>query len=174
MKGILALFCLLPYNLFAELNIIIGDYMRLPASVQEIASVIGTDKALFLVGKLPRCYSKKSTHVILYVPKAVNLKPDHRLVQILGWPDAVKLCKAFGGEILQPATCADLYRGFRNTSIRRLVNDEGMKPREVAAMFEMSERQISNILKEKPQEGHSAANDNYPATGQINFRGAKF
>jgi hypothetical protein len=148
--------------------------MRLPASVQEIANVIGVDRALFLVGQLPRCYSKKSTHVILYVPKATNLKPDHRLVHILGWPDAVKLCRAFGGEILQPATCADLYRTFRNQSIRRLVNVEGMKPREVAAMFEMSERQITNILKEKPQEGSTPANDNYPPNGSNQFQRAKF
>lgn len=148
--------------------------MRLPASVQELANVIGTDRALYLVGQLPRCFSKKSTHVILYVPKAANLKPDHRLVHILGWNDAVKLCRAFGGEILQPATCADLYRSFRNKSIRRLVNDEGMKPREVAAMFEMSERQITNILKEKPQEGHTAANDNYPQNGTHQFQRTKF
>lgn len=148
--------------------------MRLPASVQEIANVIGTHRALFLVGQLPRCYSKKSTHVILYVPKATNLKPDHRLVQILGWPDAVKLCRAFGGEILQPATCADLYRDFRNKSIRRLVFVEGMKPRQVAELFDMSERQISNILKEKPQEGPGAANDNYPTTGANQFQRTKF
>ncbi len=132
--------------------------------------MIGVDRALFLVGQLPRCISKKSTHVILYVPKAANLKPDHRLVRILGWNDAVKLCRAFGGEILQPATCAELYRDFRNKSIRRLVNIEAIKPRAVAEMFGMSERQISNILKEKPQEGQTAANDNYRPNHQTNLR----
>lgn len=121
--------------------------MRLPASVQEIANVIGVDRALYLVGQLPRCVSKKSTHVILYVPKSSFLKPDHRLVQILGWQQAYNLCCHFGGEILQPATCADLYRDFRNRSILRLIMTEQMTVKTVAEMFDMSERQVSNIVK---------------------------
>lgn len=129
--------------------------MRLPQSVREISEVIGVDKALYLIGQLPRCVSKKSTHVILYVPKASFLKPDHRLVQILGWQDAYRLCTHFGGEILQPATCADLYRSFRNSSIHRLISKESLSIKEVAGLFDMSERQIANIYKsiEIAQEG---------------------
>lgn len=134
--------------------------MRLPASVQEIADVIGTERALYLIGQLPRCYSKKSCHVIMYVPK--SLKPDHQLVQILGWQDATRLVDVFGGEILQPASCADIYRQFRDRSILRLV-DEGMKPADVAEMMEVSDRHVRNLVREKAQEDSAPANDNTPA-----------
>lgn len=140
--------------------------MRLPASVQEIADVIGTERALYLVGQLPRCYIRDkrrltatATHVILYVPK--SLKPDHELVRILGWHDATRLVDAFGGEILQPASCADVYRRFRDASILRMVR-EGMKPAAVAALLEVSERHVRNLLREKPQQDMRPANDNNP------------
>lgn len=138
--------------------------MRLPASVQEIADVIGSDRALYLVGQLPRCYQtrkdSKSTswHVILYVPK--QLKPDHQLVQVLGWHDAVRLVNAFGGEILQPASCAHIYKRFRDQSIIRMAG-EGMKTAEIAELMEVSDRHVRNLLRqEKAQEELMAANDN--------------
>lgn len=145
--------------------------MRLPASVQELASVIGTERALYLIGQLPKCVSKKSTHVILYVPTYTRLKPDHRLVQILGWLDAVKLCKAFGGEILQPANCAQLYRAFRDRSIYRLVTEQGMKLSEIAEQFDMTERHVRNVLREISQQETTAANDNDSAT--IHLKGER-
>lgn len=144
--------------------------MRLPGSVQEIADVIGTERALYLVGQLPRCYAKdprfpnaKATHVILYVPK--RLPPDHELVRILGWQDAKRLVDAFGGEILQPASCADVYRQFRDRSALRMVA-EGMKPAAVASLLEVSERHVRNLLRENPQQDTGAANDNTAANLQ--------
>jgi len=133
---------------------------KLPKSVQEIADVIGRDLALFLIGHLPRAYSPchPSGQVILYVPK--TLKPDHALVQLLGWPAANKLVRAFGGEILQPATCAHLYREFRDKSIRRLLT-EGHRPAVLAEWFGVCERHVRNIAREIPQE---AANENSPNT----------
>ena len=137
--------------------------MRLPASVQEIADVIGVERALFLVGKLPHCRSglpgSEGVRVILYVPK--TLKPNHPLVHLLGWHDALALTKAFGGEIMQPASCSDVYRKFRDDSIVRLVLCDGMKPAEVAEMMGVSDRHVRNLLREKPQEAPRAANDDY-------------
>lgn len=162
----------LHYNSTAELRTITGDYMRLPATVQELADVIGTQRALFLIGQLPKCVSRKSTHVILYVPTLARLTPDHRLVQILGWHDAAKLCQAFGGEILQPANCAQLYRSFRDKSIYRLVTEQGLKLSEVAEMFNMTERHVRNVLREISQQEKPAANDNDSA--RIHLKGARF
>lgn len=140
---------------------------RLPRSVQEIADVIGIERALFLIGRLPRCYSRdarypgaKSAHVIMYVPK--TMKPTHELVRILGWNDAVKLAQAFGGEILQPASCVCLYREFRDTNILRLVR-EGTPPAMVAQWFGVSERHVKNLTRENPQQERRAANDNNAA-----------
>lgn len=135
--------------------------MRLPTSVQEIADVIGSDRALYLVGQLPKCYSgiegKRGVRVILYVPK--RLKPDDNLVRILGWHDAMRLVNAFGGEILQPASCAEIYRDFRDRSIIRMSRD-GMKTADIAKLMDVSDRHVRNLLREIPQEERSHANDN--------------
>lgn len=135
--------------------------MRLPASVQEIADVIGRETALYLIGQLPTCYAgtdgKRSTRVILYVPR--RLRPNHRLVEILGWERASKLVEGFGGEILQPANCQEVYRRFRDVEARRLVGD-GMSARHLAEVLAVSERHIRNIAKENPQEALPPANDN--------------
>ncbi len=140
--------------------------MRLPESVQEIADVIGRDRALFLVGQLPRCHqtrkhSKQSGwHVILYVPKVI--KPDHQLVQILGWQDAAKMVAGFGGEILHPANCSEVYRPFRDKSALAMI-EQGMSPVAVAEVLGVSERHVRNLKREKAQEAFAAANDNTPA-----------
>jgi hypothetical protein len=138
--------------------------MRLPSSVQEIADVIGRDAALLLVGKLKRCYSgapgKKSNKVIMYVPTVARLAADHELVRIIGWHAAVKLCKAFGGEILYPANCTDIYKAFRNDSILTLAR-QGVPNRMVAEWFAVDERTVRNLLRENPpEEILNAANDN--------------
>ena len=135
--------------------------MRLPASVQEIADVIGRETALYLIGQLPTCYAgtsgKQSTRVILYVPK--RLKPNHQLVEILGWERASRLVEGFGGEILQPANCQEVYRRFRDTEAKRFV-DGGLSAAQLAEIMAVSERHIRNIAKEIPQEALHGANDN--------------
>ncbi len=135
--------------------------MRLPASVQEIADVIGRETALFLIGQLPTCYAgadgKRSTRVILYVPK--DLKPTHRLVAILGWESARKLVQGFGGEILQPANCQEIYRRWRDAETKRLMA-QGLSAAMLAEIMGVSDRHIRNIGKEIPQEALPTANDN--------------
>lgn len=99
--------------------------MQLPASVQEIADVIGRERALYLIGQLPRYLGgvpgKKSSRPILYVPTPQHLHDNHDLVRILGRGDAMKLCNAFPGENLQPANCADIYRQYRDGEMKRMV-----------------------------------------------------
>jgi Mor family transcriptional regulator len=141
--------------------------MDLPASVQEIADVIGRDKALLLIGKLPKAYSRdkrwpgaqKST-LVLYVPTVKRLGLDHFLVKTLGYIDAVKMCEAFGGEIMYPASCANIHRAFRDQSILSMVR-AGMRPMNVAAIIGVSERHVRNLVKENPPEDRKTAdNDN--------------
>lgn len=130
--------------------------MKLPASAQEIADVIGRDRALYLIGKLPKTYppSTRSSNgaterVIMYVPK--TLKPDHSLVNILGWDDATKLVRFFGGEILCPANCKEIYRRFRDRSIAEMLND-GQLPEFIAELMSVSKKTVANIAKEFAQE----------------------
>lgn len=137
--------------------------MRLPRSVQEIADVIGRERALYLVGRLPRCFAGKegfkSWRPVMYVPTLRRLTPDHNLVAILGWNDAEKLCRHFGGEILNPANCQEIYRPFRDRSIARMVAD-GMPPKLVAEWFNVTDRHVRAVRREIPQEELRAANDN--------------
>jgi len=124
---------------------------KLPSSVQEIADVIGRERALYLVGRLPRAYDRghPSGQVILYVPK--TLRHDHPLVGVLGFDDAHKLVRAFGGEILQPASCKDIYREYRDRSIKSMLIT-GARAGHIADLFEVSERHVRNIAREIPQE----------------------
>jgi len=121
----------------------------LPQSVREIAEVIGREATMLLIGQLPVCYrdaAKKSPKLILYVPR--RLKPDHILVKILGFPDAQKLVKAFGGEILYPANCRSILAHMRNDLVRRML-DTGARPAIVADLFGMTERNVRNLIREK-------------------------
>lgn len=155
--------------------------MKLPDSVQEIADVIGREQALLLISRLPRCYAgskagkkswsdvgttdKRSHRVVMYVPTVPRLNANHQLVQILGWHDAIKLCKAFGGEIMHPANCAGYYRSQRDEEAVRLV-EGGMKKADVAAQLGISERHVRNIVRaaaeNPPEVRQAAANDNAP------------
>ncbi len=150
--------------------------MTLPASVQEIADVIGRERALHLIGQLPRCYAgtarKRSERVIMYVPKRLDFSGRgdiHPLVRILGWADAQKLVHAFGGEIMHPSTCPGVYRPYRDEQIARLVND-GVPVATVAQWFDVSDRLVKNVLREIPQEEVQAANDNNAASPMISGR----
>lgn len=127
---------------------------RLPKATQEIAEVIGRKRALYLVGALPRSYGAYTgSRVNLYVP--ATLKPNHPLVRLLGWPDAMKLVAHFGGEILYPSKCDEIIRAHRDASIRRLHAD-GVGSAQIAEWFGISDRQVRNIVKEIQHE----ANDN--------------
>ena len=84
---------------------------RLPESVQEIAEVIGREKALEFIGRLPTSGSR-AWRVCVYIPK--RLPADHKLVEMLGWHDAKRLVDAFSGMILQPSNCRFLHRQHRN------------------------------------------------------------
>ncbi|QTI81476.1 hypothetical protein IAI58_19225 (plasmid) [Roseomonas marmotae] len=119
----------------------------LPRSAQDIADIIGRHAALYLIGRLPTCFSgaprHKSHRVILYVPK--KLRPDHPLVRILGWNLATKLVRAYGGEMKYVANCRDVYLAYRNTQIRRMIREGDPVP-EVAKLFGITANQIQNII----------------------------
>lgn len=161
---------------------------KLPPNAQQLAEVLGRERTLYLIGKLPRCtvlerrklrpgkesdpagkpYRKRESsagtvRVIMYVPKA--LKPDHRLVSILGWNDAQRLVAAFGGEIICPPTLTGvIYRPFRDAGIVELFR-KGAPVKMLCEWFEMTETRIQQLLvaagAKTPQEAPKAGNDNH-------------
>jgi len=114
----------------------------LPESVEEIAEVIGRDKALMLIGQLPQA-GKRSWRVCLYVPKKLPI--DHPLVDLLGYQAAKKLAWAFAGMILQPSNCKGIYRAYRNREIWRM-NDEGLAVSDIAEAVDLSTYRVREIL----------------------------
>lgn len=145
--------------------------MNLPKSVQQIADVIGISQTLKLIGMLPVCkvrdkrYSKAiSNRIVLIVP--ANIKADDKLVKMIGWDDAYKLSRHFGGEFLYPANCTDIYRDFlKDTAVR--MYSEGRKPAEVAEAMQIPYRTISRWLADAiPQHAQAChAGNMFPATG---------
>ena len=139
--------------------------MDLPRSVQDIADVIGRERALYLIGQLPsftvrdeRRPAAVRTKIILYVPK--TLKPTCDLVRIIGWNDASKLVSHFGGELLYPGTCAELHRRFMIETVIRLAG-EGMSHKAIALNLDISERTVKRYCADMPPKDIRAANDNH-------------
>lgn len=117
--------------------------MRLPKSVQEIADVIGHDRAIWLVRQLPPC-GKRDRRRNLYVPKPRNLTTGHKLVELLGWADAMAMCEAIGPKTLQPSL--QYYdRALDNREILTL-KDKGYEPRDIARKMDCSEKWAQNVI----------------------------
>lgn len=114
----------------------------LPETVAEIAEVIGREKALDFIGRLPVSGSR-AWRVCVYIPK--RLPADHKLVRMLGWHDASKLCHAFSGMILQPSNCRFLHRAHRNREILRMYA-EGMPVIDIADVVELSTYRVREII----------------------------
>lgn len=135
--------------------------MDLPPSAQEIADVIGRDRALFLIGNLPAA-GGRSWRRVLYVPKRMGR--DHPLVQLMGAEDAERLRRHFGGAILQPANCGYIARAFRDREVRRMAA-EGVPVTSIAASVGLSDYRVREILRSvegNPPEESPATNDNFP------------
>lgn len=120
---------------------------RLPASVREVAEVIGFDATMRLIELLPRVRPKchPGGRVRIYVPR--GMADDHRMVQIIGREAADRLARVFGGEEICLAVCAATQRAKRNAEIRRMVA-EGATPTTIAAHFRISARQAQNVVRE--------------------------
>lgn len=124
---------------------------RLSETAEAIAEVIGRERTLYLIGKLPRCYPPsrgRAEVTLLYVPK--RLRPKSWLVEILGWNDAEKLVRVFGGELLKPGNCHALYRAHRDAGIIRAAQD-GVPHAMISEWFEVSARHVQNVLRENVQ-----------------------
>lgn len=133
---------------------------RLPDSVQQIADVIGEAAALDLVRRWPRTKTNGDTpfRPVIYIP--AKLSPDHRLVSIVGWSNAAKLVRMFGGDIIFLATCAITLRDDRNDAIADMLA-KNASPAAVAIKLGMSERHVRRIASkaraDKPAMEHVTA-----------------
>lgn len=132
------------------------DGPPLPGQAEEIAQVIGRERALYLIGQLPRYVVKdkrspgsRGTQVVMYVPTLRRLRMTHNLVRILGEDDAMNLCKAFGGEIMNPPNCAAIRRDFHHRALVQLAG-EGFSDIDLAEIFDLSRRRVRTLKSQAP------------------------
>jgi Mor transcription activator family len=121
----------------------------LPPRLQDVADVISREAALYLTCWWPRTKTgnpKEKDRICIAVPKLENLKPDHRLAQILDFPTAIKLSESFGGENLFLPKCRYLHVNTRNKVMREMA-DEGMTTNELVTWFCMTPQQIRSIVR---------------------------
>ncbi|BBF76071.1 hypothetical protein [Acinetobacter ursingii] len=116
----------------------------LKGDLRSIAEVIGRQKALYLVSQCPRYKVEKRTGVgqlLLYVPQVSRLKVDHKLVGMVGYQDALQLCKVFGGELLVLSQCKHILLKNRNQGIKSML-EQGFTINDVAKFFGLHPRTV--------------------------------
>lgn len=116
----------------------------LPGLAGEIAEVIGRGQTLRLIEALPPSLTRP-WRVCVYVPKPSALGTGHMLVKVLGFTDAEKLSRHFGGEILQPGNLRYMDRRYRHR-IARALAALGAPVSEIAEISGYRERHVRSIL----------------------------
>lgn len=128
-----------------------GSINDLTGDIRSIAEIIGKQQALFLVSQYPRYKSKKRNgegQLLLYVPKESRLGFEHKLIEILGYTDAVKLCREFGGELLSLSFCKHIILKRRNDGIIDMLK-QGYSSEQLADFFNLSTRAVLLISSSK-------------------------
>lgn len=143
---------------------------KLPDSVQEIVDVIGYEKtrALITYAREHLYRGARSWRVCFYVPR-FRMPLDHWLVRLLGYQDAERMRREFGGLIMQPSNLEQYDRQVRNEGIKRRGAD-GETAVQIARHYQLTPRRVSGILSENPPE---ASNDAEPDIGTMQTRGRK-
>lgn len=120
-----------------------GNY-DLCQSLREIAWIVGREKALYLAGHVLKWGQggHRGKSAWLYIPK--RLKPDHRLVQILGWDDAAALVYEFAGLALPISSCRGVVQRWRDSEVRRLAA-AGLTAQSIAPIMGISDRYVRAI-----------------------------
>lgn len=121
----------------------------LKGDLRSIAEVIGRQSALYLVSQCPRYKTEKRAgkgQLLLYVPKIRSLTVDHRLVKTLGYLNASKLSKEFGGELLVLAHCNQMILQARNTGIKEM-SKYGFSVKDLADIFHVTERIVLRVYE---------------------------
>lgn len=116
------------------------DPEDLPASLKEMVDVIGLQATLKLV--------EARGGVRLYVP--FEIKPEHWISRLIGFEQAVKLARYYGGQdpFFIPRAL-DAVIAVRNREIRQKYS-MGKTQAELAREYSLTERWVREIVNEVP------------------------
>lgn len=110
----------------------------------ELVRLIGRQATLKLITVSAQQRNRGNRiRAILYVPGTP--KPEHNFAKLIGWDAFVKLCEAYGGQIIEPCLPEVLYRAERNQVIRRLAH-RGVSLSDIAQAHGVTERTVRYVL----------------------------
>lgn len=113
----------------------------LPASMAELVDIIGLPAVLQLM--------KAFGGTEIWIPQKLN--HAHGLVAAIGPEAAQTLCEHMTCERVKVPRGAEIIREIRNRAIRR-ERREGAKLDELALRYEITDRQVLNILNSEPAD----------------------
>lgn len=123
----------------------------------EVQEVIGRDATIRLIVAM-RGKTGRSWRVCFYVPK--HLPIDHELVGILGWRDARRLSRWFGGEILQTSNLRFVERRWRGFAVWKLALVDQVPASSIAEWLGVDVTTVrKTLLRKPPEEFHSLLAD---------------
>ena len=119
-----------------------GHRVMLPDSVQEIAEVVGREKAVRLVeGTRPS--GKRRWRRSLYVP--AEMPEGHRIATLIGFEDAARLSFSHGNCILELPACHALRKAYLADYVMRL-HDQGAEEAEIAREIGVEKKTVAGLL----------------------------
>lgn len=124
--------------------------MSLPQSVKDIADLLGLPAALSLVS----AYGGVTVKVPVADGRAGKTRND--LVALLGEEKATTFIRHYAGERVVIARCQSVVRDVRDTEIIAKY-DSGISAAKLALEYDMTERNVRNILKRTPECPESLA-----------------
>jgi len=131
-----------------------ADHSALPAPLLEgvageLQEIIGRDATIRLILAM-RGKTGRSWRVCFYVPK--HLPIEHELVGILGWRDARRLSRWFGGEILQTSNLRFVERRWRIFAVWKLAVVDQVPASSISEWLGVDVTTVRKTLLRKPPE----------------------
>ena len=112
--------------------------MSVTTTYENIAMIVGVEAAQSLIAE----YGGTE----LYIPHVINLKPDHKLVELFGDVTAKRLCGYCGGRVLNVPLNKSAEIAKRNAHIIALAKS-GECPNRLATKFTLHVRTIRKIIE---------------------------
>ena len=119
-----------------------GHRVPLPETVEEIAEVIGREKAVRLVeGTRQRGARRWRRH--LYIPS--DMPEDHRIVSLIGWDAAQALSFSHANSVLELPSCHSLRKAYLSDVVAKMAG-QGADQAEIASELGIERKTVASLL----------------------------
>ncbi|MEA0931853.1 hypothetical protein, partial [Xanthomonas campestris] len=140
-----------------------AGWFLLPASVQEVAEVIGLPDAMRLAGAFcpasggPRRASHSGRAGRIYIPQRPNGDTFKRIADLVGRDAAARLVDVLGGNQVAFPPCTAFTNRIRDESVRKAWRDGTLSAPWIGWLHDITERQVRNITQGEPRPAFDAA-----------------